>query len=464
VPLKPRVLVVDDELGVREMLEVVLENAGFEVTCTANVADTLHALEQEHFDCVVTDLRMGTDHKAGMKVLGHLQEHARGTPAIMMTAYASVDTAIEAMRLGAFDYLCKPFQDNDEIRLKVRQAIAHRSLLRENEAYRKDQRRRAELDSMVGHSPAFQEVLQMVRKVATLPSTVAIHGESGAGKELVARALHSLSDRRDKPFVAINCGGIPENLLESELFGYKKGAFTGATEDKEGLFVVANGGTVFLDEVGEMPLMLQVKLLRVLDNNLVTPVGGTSSVKVDVRLISATNRDLAQMAEEGRFRKDLYYRLNVIPIQVPPLRERRDDIPLLARHFVQQRAERMGLEHMEIAPDAMELLCSYDWPGNVRELGNVIERSLALCGGDRISVEDLPVALREFAPQLASDTATLPPGGMDMEAVIAEIEMSLIRQALDRAHYSQKKASDLLGLTPRSLRYRLQKYGLDGET
>ena len=306
----------------------------------------------------------------------------------------------------------------------------------------------------------------MVRRVARLPSTIAIHGESGAGKELVARALHELSERRDKPFVAINCGGIPETLLESELFGYKKGAFTGANEDKEGLFVSANGGTLFLDEIGEMPLMLQVKLLRVLDNNLVTPVGGTTSTKVDVRLVSATNRDLQKMSEEGEFRSDLYYRLNVIPLTVPALRERREDIPLLAKHFIQSHAKRMGCPAPGIDAEAMGLLARYGWPGNVRQLGNMMERVVALCNGDRITVDDLPVEVRQFTPpeNNASDPGSLfalPQEGMHLEAVVEDLEKAWITQALERSRYSQKKAAAMLGLTPRSLRYRLQKYGME---
>ena len=463
MPLQHRILVVDDELGMREMLEIVLENAGYEVMSAGSVDETVAVLEKESFDCVLTDLFMGNDRQAGMKVLAHLGEFASGTPAIMMTAHGSVETAIEAMRLGAADYIQKPFKDNDEIRLRVRNTISQRSLKRENEALRKDQKSRADVAMMVGQSGAFQEVLKMVRRVAALPSTVAIHGESGVGKELVARALHNLSERAEKPFVAINCGGIPENLLESELFGYKKGAFTGATEDKEGLFVTANGGTLFLDEIGEMPLLLQVKLLRVLDNNLVTPVGGTTSMKVDVRVLSATNRDLGEMAEEGGFRKDLYYRLNVIPITVPPLRERGDDIPLLATHFMRQHAKRMGLENLQFTPETMETLRGYGWPGNVRELANVIERALALCNGDCISLDDLPPNVRQFKPDLAKESLALPEEGIDMEGRIAEIEINLITQALERSHYSQKRAAELLRLTPRSLRYRLQKYGLEFE-
>lgn len=461
-----RVLVVDDEPSMREVLEIVLENAGYEVRTAPGVEGACALLGQEHFDAVLTDLYMGSDRIAGMRLLQWLKENAPTTPAIMITAHGSVETAIEAMRLGAMDYLQKPFKSNDEVRMRVERAIRQRNLLRENEAYRIEQARRGPLEGMVGQSAAFQQVLEMVRRVANLPSTVAIYGESGSGKELVARELHRLSNRTDKPFVAINCGGIPENLLESELFGYKKGAFTGAAEDKEGLFVVANGGTVFLDEIGEMPLMLQVKLLRVLDDNRVTPVGGTSAIKVDVRVISATNRNLEQMVEGGGFRKDLYYRLNVIPVHVPPLRLRTDDIPILARHFIKLHAAKMGRDRIEFSAEAEAAMTAYPWPGNVRELGNAIERALALCGGNRIERSDLPPNIRDFTPSQTSygglpASPILPPDGMDLEAHIAELEMVLIKQALERGRFSQKRAAEFLGLTTRSLRYRLQKYGLE---
>jgi two-component system, NtrC family, response regulator PilR len=460
VAVKQRVLVVDDELSMREVLEIVLENAGYEVQLASNVRDACDMLAETAVDAVLTDLYMGNDREAGMKLLSWLKENSPGTPAIMMTAHGSVETAIEAMRHGAADYIQKPFK-NDEIRLRVEKAITQRNLMRENEVLREEQARRGSLENMVGQSEVFQELLAMIRKVATLPSTVAIHGESGSGKELVARALHGLSKRADKPFVAINCGGIPENLLESELFGYRKGAFTGANEDKEGLFVMANGGTIFLDEIGEMPLMLQVKLLRVLDNSVVTPVGATGSIKVDVRVISATNRDIEQMSEEGSFRQDLYYRLNVIPLRVPPLRERAEDIPLLAWHFIRTHSAKLGIKTPELSREGEDTLRNYGWPGNVRELGNVMERAIALNTSGVIELSDLPRNIREAAAPSVPEVADLPAEGLDLEAMVAEIEMSLLKQALEKSHFSQKKAAELLGLSARSLRYRLQKYELE---
>lgn len=452
----------------REVLEIVLENAGYTVSSAEHADEAIALMEEHSYDVVLTDLRMGSERNAGLRMLSWIQENSPSTPAIMMTAHGSVETAVDAMKRGALDYIQKPFKSNDEIRLRVERAIAQRNLLRENEALRHEQARYGKLDNMIGKSKPFIEVVDMIRKVANLPSSVAIFGESGVGKELVAHGLHTLSNRADKPFVAINCGGIPENLLESELFGHKKGAFTGAVEDKEGLFVVANGGTLFLDEIGEMPLMLQVKLLRVLDNNMVTPVGGTAPIKVDVRVLSATNRDMAQMVTEGTFRNDLFYRLNVIPLHVPPLRDRKDDIPTLARHFVKQHAAAMERDIKEITPEAEDVLVNFAWPGNVRQLGNVLERAVALCTGKDIDIDDLPGDLftRNDAAgeqESAEHASILPDGGVDLEDSVAEFEMTLIRQALEKVRYSQKRAAKLLGLTPRSLRYRLQKYNLESD-
>ena len=457
---RPHVLVVDDEHSMREVLEIVLSSDGYRISVASNVEEAKKFLESCACDCVLTDLRMGSQRDAGMRLLDWLQENAPSIPAVMMTAYGSVETAIEAMKRGALDYIMKPFK-NDELRLVVQRAIEQRDLVRENVALRKDQALRGQLENIIGKSQAVEEVRDMIRRVATLPSTVAIHGESGTGKELVARGIHQLSERAGKPFVATNCGAFPENLLESELFGHKRGSFTGAVADKEGLFVVANGGTLFLDEIGEMPLALQVKLLRVLDNGIVTPVGGTTGISVNVRIISATNRNLENMAQQGTFREDLFYRLNVIPIWVPPLRDRGDDIPLLARHFVAQHTARLGREPLDIGPEAAEALQRFSWPGNVRELENVMERAVALCRGHRIELADLPQNVQHYVEAPAPSVRELPEEGIDLEACIAEIETGLITQALKRSKYSQKKAAQLLGLSARSLRYRLQKYGLD---
>ncbi len=458
--LNQKVLVIDDEESMREVLEIVLSGDGYDVTCVSNVDEAREKLEAEAFDVVLTDLRMGSEREAGLELLTWLQEHAPATPAIMLTAHGSIETAIEAMRRGAADYVMKPFK-NDELRMLLRRTIEQRNILRENAAFRKEQTRLGKVENMVGTSSSIEAVRTMIRKVATLPSTVAIYGESGVGKELVARAIHALSDRLDKPFVAINCGGIPENLLESELFGHRKGSFTGAHEDKDGLFIVANGGTLFLDEIGDMPFALQVKLLRVLDNQVVMPVGGIVDIPVDVRIISSTNRDLEEMVERKEFRKDLFYRLNVIPVCVPPLQEREDDIPLLARHFVATHAPKLGHGALEISKEAQMALRKYEWPGNVRELQNVMERAVALCDGKRVDISDMPPHIRNYVAEPAESKSTLPPGGLDLEEIIGDIESDLIKQAMERARYSQKKAAQLLGLSSRSLRYRLKKYRFD---
>ncbi|GMU93871.1 MAG: sigma-54-dependent Fis family transcriptional regulator [Candidatus Hydrogenedentota bacterium] len=459
MPARHRVLVVDDETSMREVLEIVLAKDNYEVTTVANVNNAIGRLKDISFDVVLTDLRMGADRNAGMELLEWINVNSPHTPAIMMTAFGSVETAIEAMKRGAADYIMKPFK-NDEVRLVVQRTIEQSSLKRENLALRRDQARRGGLENLIGKSRAMHELRELIRRVADLPSTVAIHGESGTGKELVARGIHQLSRRAEKPFVALNCGGFPENLLESELFGHKKGSFTGAIEDKIGLFVVADGGTLFLDEIGEMPLSLQVKLLRVLDNSVVYPVGGTQGIAVDVRIISATNRKLEEMVRQGAFREDLYYRLNVIPIPIAPLRDRADDIPLLARHFVAAHADKMQRGRIDISPEAEEVLCAFNWPGNVRELQNVLERAVALCQSGAIDVFDLPHYIRNYVGKPVAELKPLPQGGLDLEKYVAEIETHLIQQALQNTKYSQKRAADLLGLTARSLRYRLKKYGL----
>ena len=460
---KHKVLVVDDETSICEVLEIVLSNAGYTVRTALSVEAAIDLLASENVDVVLTDLYMDTDRNAGLRLLEHLKSYLPKTPAIMMTAHGSIDTAIEAMRLGAVDYVQKPFKSNEEMLLRIERALEKRWLIRENEAFRTEQAKRGSLDTMVGDSPVFVQVRELISRVAALPSTVAIQGESGVGKELVARALHSLSLRASKPFVAINCGGIPEMLLESELFGYKKGAFTGAVQDKEGLFVIASGGTIFLDEIGEMPLRLQVKLLRVLDDNTVTPVGGITSTTVDVRVLSATNRDLGDMVAKGEFRNDLYYRLNVIPIRVPSLRERKEDIPLLVRHLVKKHSESMHLPAKKVSREAEEALLRYSWPGNIRELSNVLERALGLSEEDMLNLMDLPEYIRKETLSQDAPSFEIPAEGFLLEDEIAKIEKEFLCKALEMSRNSPQKTAQLLGLNIRALRYRLDKYGLSTE-
>ncbi|NLN92834.1 MAG: sigma-54-dependent Fis family transcriptional regulator [Candidatus Hydrogenedens sp.] len=459
---KHHILVVDDEQSMCEVLDIVLGNAGYSVQTSLSVEDAIELFQVQGVDLVLTDLYMDKDRDAGLRLLEYLKNQSPMTPTIMMTAHGSIDTAIEAMRLGAADYIQKPFKSNEEMLLRIERALQKRRLMQENEAFRAEQTRMGRLDTMVGASPAFIEVLSLIRRVAALPSTVAIQGESGVGKELVARALHTLSPRADKPFVAINCGGIPEMLLESELFGYKKGAFTGAVHDKEGLFVIANGGTIFLDEIGEMPLQLQVKLLRVLDDNCVTPVGSISSTTVDVRVLSATNRNLRAMVEEGHFRDDLYYRLNVIPIRIPPLRERKEDIPLLVKHLIKKHGESMNLPAKAVDQMVEEALLRYGWPGNIRELSNVLERALGLSDSESLQLEDLPEYIRNIptSVEMPQVPAQIPVEGFQLEEEMARIEKAYLCRALEQTGYSQQETAQLLGLNVRALRYRLDKYEL----
>ena len=455
-----RILIVDDEEGMRELLGIMLINDGYLVETATGASEAERFLREDSFDLVITDLRMGKDATAGMAVLEKVRELERGVPTIMITAYGSVDTAIEAMKKGAIDYIQKPFR-NEEMRVVVKKALEHKRLKDENARLRAEQRKMGRLEEIVGKSQAIEQVREMIKRVAGLSSTVLIRGESGTGKELVARAIHRLSPRCDRAFVGINCAGIPESLLESELFGHKKGAFTGAVEDKKGLFEAAHRGTLLLDEVGDMPQALQVKLLRVLDEQLIRPVGTAEQVAVDVRVISASNKDLDKEVKEGRFREDLFYRLNVIPITLPGLAERAEDIPLLATHFVKKYAGVLGKAVTSISPDAMVLLERFNWPGNIRQLENTLERAVALCNGVTIGREDLPRNIVEYCPEFHEEVhAVLPAHGVDLEQKAEALERSLIAQALAKSQYSQTRAAELLNLPVRSLRYRLKKYGM----
>ena len=452
-----RVLVVEDEPSMRELLLIMLEKQGYEVHGAGTRAEAVNKLENGIWDLVVTDLWLEDDKKGGMKILKRAREIDGLISSIVITAHSSVDSAVEAMKLGALDYLIKPFR-NDELKVVVHRALESKKLRAENKALRMELKKLDRLDHLVGNSPAMNEMKKLIRKVASLSSTVLILGESGTGKELVAKALHNCSPRSDKAFVAINCGGIPEGLLESELFGHVKGAFTGAVCHKDGLFKVADGGSLFLDEIGETSAALQVKLLRVLDEMKIRPVGSATDFSVDVRLISATNKDLEKKVAEDGFREDFYYRLNVIPITVPALRERREDIALLARYFLEKFCSRSNRQ-ISLSPESEKILEQYRWPGNVRELENAIERAAALCDGDTIMPDDLPTKLHN--PSDGEWCVTqLPQEGVDLDAKVGDFERSLIRQAMKKAVNSQTKAAQLLKLTPRSLRYKLDKYDM----
>jgi len=450
---KHRILIVDDEESLREFLSIMLHREGYQVDTAVDGAQAEAHLRDHSYDLVISDVNM--PRMGGMELLRHIKERTPETVVLMITAFSTTEQAVEAMKQGAYDYITKPFQ-NEEIRLVVKNALERRELRRENLALKEELGKRYSFEGMVGKSKAVQDVITLVRKVAASQVRVLVTGESGTGKELVARAIHFQSDRRSQPFVAINCGAIPENLLESELFGYEKGAFTGAVRQKPGLFETAAGGTVFLDEVGELPSLMQVKLLRVLQENEFRRVGGTQSVQTDVRVVAATNRRLEEAVANGSFREDLYYRFNVIRIDLPSLRSRREDIPLLVDYFWERFT---GKAHVEVAEEAMRRLLDYHWPGNVRELENVVERATVLGHGSKITLDCLPPNLITGVPGGISQLTDIPESGMDLDAWLGEIEKEFLLKALGRTNGVRKAAAALLGITFRSIRYRLAKYG-----
>jgi two-component system, NtrC family, response regulator PilR len=457
-----RILVVDDEPSMREMLRIVLRRDGYDVVLAENGRTAMERLQSQPFDLLLSDIRMPD--VSGVEVLRMAKEINRDLVAFMMTAFASTDTAVEAMRLGAVDYFIKPFS-MDELRFKVRQHLEARRLRQENLLLKRALNSRHEFSSILGRSDAMQQVFATIQTIAVTNSTVLIGGESGTGKELVARAIHFNSLRRDRPFVALNCGAVPETLLESELFGHIRGAFTGAQANKKGLVEAAEGGTIFLDEIGEMAPSMQVKLLRVLQDRRYRRLGGTDETQADVRVIAATNQDLPKMVAEGRFREDLFYRLNVLTIQLPPLRDRFEDIPLLAEHFLQEYAEQMHKPVRSISADAMRLLQEHTWPGNVRELQNAMERAVALEQTETVLPGSLPDAVRSGAALLTDPGGALPElgEGFDLEARGEEFYRHYLALALKRAGGVQVKAAELLGMSFRSFRYYAKKYKLKDE-
>jgi two-component system response regulator PilR (NtrC family) len=453
-----RILVVDDEDSMREFLRIMLEKEGHEVSTAKDGETGLHQAMGREADLVISDIRM--PRLDGVGLLTRLRERGLETPVILVTAYASRDAAIQAMKQGAFDYITKPFKI-DEIRLVIHRALAEAERRHRAEAATPAAAEEPVLHGIIGRSPKMVDLYTLIGRVAAVNSAVLITGESGTGKEMVARTIHYNSPRSSRPFVAINCGAIPEQLLESELFGHVKGSFTGAVATKTGLLEMAQGGTVLLDEVAEMSPMLQVKLLRFLQDHIFRRVGGTEDIEVDVRIMAATNKNLTQMIQQGAFREDLFYRLNVISVELPPLRERWEDIPLLARNFLELFATRAGRPAMGIAPEAMEILMAYSWPGNVRELENVIERAVALTTGDEVRVENLPPSVRRPPPPPGPPRVEVPPEGLDLEQVVADLEKNLMQDALQKSGGVQTKAAQLLGINFRSFRYRAKKYGLD---
>ena len=458
----PRILVVDDEPSMRQMLAIVLKREGSEVTLAENGRMAVAALERGPFDLLISDIKMPD--MSGVEVLRAAKQIDPDILGIMITAFASTETAIEAMRLGACDYLSKPF-DIDLLKMKVREKVENRALKQENVLLKRTLGLSHQFSNIIGRSESMLDVFKMIETVARTNSTILLTGESGTGKGLVAQAVHYNSLRRDKPMVSLNCGAMPETLLESELFGHMRGAFTGADQNKKGLLEAAEKGTIFLDEIGEMSPVMQVKLLRVLQERRFRRVGGLDELQADIRVIAATNQNLEKAVAEGRFREDLFYRINVIPISLPPLRERREDIPLLAEHFLSKYSGQMEKPINAIARPALDLLARYDWPGNIRELENVIERAVALEGSAAIQPESLPPGVRGVtSPKAVTATGlgaeTLPEGGLDLEARVQEIERAYISQALERENGVQVKAAELLGMSFRSFRYYAKKYNL----
>lgn len=455
----PRILVIDDEEGMRDFLTILLQKEGYQVQAVGKGEEGLRLMSHSPFDLVITDLRMpGMD---GLQVLQRFKEEDPEVGVILITAYASTETAVDAMKGGAFDYVAKPFHV-EELKEAVRGALSKRrrgDLVAPSAKGRTPTR----LGEILGVSPQMQRLFDLIPKVASTPTNVLITGESGTGKELVARAIHEHSPRRERPIVTINCGGLPETLLESELFGYQKGAFTGAVANKPGLLELAQGGTVFLDEVGELPPALQVKLLRVTQDKTFQRVGGTEEIRVDIRLICATNKNLEEEVIRGSFREDLYYRLNVIHLDLPPLRERKEDIPLLAQYFLEKYAREMGKDVQTLSSYSLEALKNYHFPGNVRELENIIQRAVALEQSKIVLPESLKLASHkrhEARDPLEVELPDIPPGGMDLEGWLKKAEREFLLEAMRRTNGVKTEAARLLGLSFRAFRYKLEKLGL----
>jgi DNA-binding NtrC family response regulator len=448
--MKKRILVVEDEAKLRRVIELQLTSAGFDVDQAATAEEGLRTVDRA--DLVLTDLKLPS--MDGLQLLGLIRRQNAQVPVVMMTAFGSVETAVEAMKAGATDFLLKPFS-LDHLMQVVHKALEMRALREENRQLKEELGRRYEYDNIIGRSPAMQEIFATIERVAPTRATVLLAGESGVGKDLIARAIHFRSPRRDRPLVKINCTAIPENLMESELFGYEKGAFTGAQTSKPGKFEQADTGTVFLDEIGDVPAAIQVKLLRILQEREFERLGSNVTRHIDVRVVAATNQDLRAALEQGTFREDLYYRLNVVPINIPPLRERKQDIPFLAGHFLHKLAPESASQVESITDAAMEKLLAYHWPGNVRELENVIERSLVMCTGRKLDESDIKM---ESAPRTRphGDSNFLPEG-----TTLDQYEQELIREALRRADGNKSQAARLLGLTRNALRYRLTQMGLE---
>jgi len=464
MPTKAHILVVDDELSMREFLEVLLQREGYQVACAESGRKAIALLQETDFDLLLCDIRLGDI--TGLDVLRAAKKKNQNTVVIMISAYATTETAVEAMNEGAYDYVPKPF-DKDELVQTLTNALTVKTLEFEKEVLDGELKKTIHFEKIVGNSPGMIRIYDMIKQVARTNTNIMITGESGTGKELIARAIHEQSDRHDKPFIVINCGGIPETLMESELFGHKKGAFTGATQDKKGLFEVADQGTVFLDEIGEISLNIQVKLLRVIQERVFKPVGSNDNVNIDIRIISATNKKLEEEVIDRRFREDLFYRLNVIEVKVPPLRERKGDLRALVQHFLEKYSVKMGKEVTKISSYAIDLLNKYDFPGNIRELENLIERSVALTSTNIILPDSLALSFhkRRWIEGTKNKRYDLDEvvNGISLDTILSEIESTYIEKALEAVSGNKQKAAELLGITYRSLRHRFNKLGFQDD-
>lgn len=458
--MKPRILVVDDEESIREFLNIMLKKEGYDVTCVEDGQKADEILKKKSFELVISDLQM--PHITGLELLKIVKDNYPNTLFMLITAFGTTETAVEAMKNGAYDYITKPFK-LDEVRINIANALKSKTLENENISLKRELTKEFSFQNLVGNSQAMHQVYDLVKRVSDTPTNVLITGESGTGKEMVAKAIHYNGILKDKAFISVNCGAIPESLMESEMFGHKKGSFTGAIADKPGLFEAADGGTLFLDEVGELPLTIQVKLLRSIQERVVRRVGSTEDTHINVRLIAATNRDLEEMVRAGTFRQDLYYRLNVIQIRTPSLRERRDDVAILAKHFLKKYNDRLGKTISGISQEALAVLKGYDYPGNVRELENIIERTVALEAGASILPESLPPFVKTTSGRremVSSEGIEITDDGVDLDKIIGQIEKELIVKAIHAANGVKKRAAKLLGITFRSMRYRVEKYNL----
>ena len=450
-----KILIIDDEKSILDLLSVVFKKEGYSVETSLSAKTALELIDKEEFDLILTDIKL--PQMSGMKILKYVKEKYPAMPVVMITAYGTIKQAIEALKMGAMDYIVKPF-NMEELKIIVAQGLENRRIQQENVLLKKDLEEKYGMNNMVGKSKKMLEVYNLIEKIAVTDSTVLISGESGTGKEIAARAIHFHSRRRERPFVSINCGALPENLLESELFGHVKGSFTGAIANKKGMFETAEKGTLFLDEVGEMSPWTQVKLLRTLQDRKVRRVGGTDEFPIDVRIIGATNQDLKKRIEEGKFREDLFYRLNVISLELPPLRNRKEDIPLLVSHFLSKYCDKMGRNMKRMAPRVMKVFESYSWPGNVRELENSIERIIAIEERETITESSLPEEL--ISPQREQDRSYEVKPGFDLNTTLDDISRNFVQQALQRTNGNLKETATLLGINYRSLRYLIEKLGL----